>query len=60
MHGPCDRDKPGAPCMKERKCMKRFPKAFCETTTIVPDGYSNYRRRDRQLSNRWVVPYNPY
>ena len=57
-----------APCLKDGKSSKRFPKAFSAVTTTSEDGYPLYRRRndDRavivggaRLDNRWVVPYNP-
>ncbi|XP_056689190.1 uncharacterized protein [Spinacia oleracea] len=58
-----------APCMKDGKCSKHYPKKFNERTTIGDDGYANYRRRNNgrtvekngvTLDNRYVVPYNPY
>src|SRR5439155_627009 len=66
IHGPCDIHKSNAPCMKDGKCFKKYPRNFQENTT---DGYPIYRRRNNgrtvevnkiQLDNRWVVPYNPY
>ena len=56
------------------KCSKGYPKPFQETTTIDEFGRVQYRRRnngrkvkvycgDRKknfnLSNQWIVPYNP-
>ena len=53
-------------------CSKRFPKAFCEETTINENSHPKYWRRKGQLvirrrgqneliiENSWVVPYNPY
>ncbi|KAI9108260.1 hypothetical protein K1719_020743 [Acacia pycnantha] len=67
-HGPCGRSNIKAPCMKNQKCSKYFPKNFNENTTIDEDGYPTYRRRDDgrtikvkgiPLDNRYVVPYNP-
>src|SRR3954468_21566687 len=69
MHGPCGILKPNAPCMKDGKCSKKYPRNFQESTTENEDGYPIYRRRNNnqtvevnriQLDNRWVVPYNPY
>jgi hypothetical protein len=77
IHGPCgERYDPGAPCMREGKCSKRFPKPFCEETVREEGKYPIYRRRDNgkvvmkpckhrgggpvPLNNCWVVPYNPY
>jgi hypothetical protein len=62
-----------APCMKDGRCSKNFPKEFCEHTEDPGDRYPVYRRRDHgrtvdvsigqmgrvPLDNRWVVPYNP-
>ncbi|CAB4488149.1 unnamed protein product [Rhizophagus irregularis] len=69
MHGPCGILNLNAPCMKDGKCSKRYPRNFQENTIENEDGYPIYRRRnDNQtievnkikLDNRWVVPYNPY
>ncbi|XP_077201143.1 uncharacterized protein LOC143841157 [Paroedura picta] len=69
IHGPCGDKYRYAPCMKEDKCSKRFPKSFEEDTQPNQNGYPLYRRRDNgrtaavrgaTLDNRWVVPYNPY
>ena len=69
MHGPCGIYNPNAPCIKDGKCSKRYPRCFQENTTENEDGYPVYRRRNNgrtveikqiQLDNRWVVPYNPY
>ena len=58
-----------APCSRDGRCSKRFPKAFSAITTNAEDGYPVYCRGDNgrvvnvggaQLDNRWVVPYNPY
>ncbi len=69
MHGPCGTLMPNAPCMKDGRCSKRYPRNFQENTTENIDGYPIYRRKNNgrtvevkgiQLDNRWVVPYNPY
>jgi hypothetical protein len=60
--------------MEAGECTKRYPKPFCEETTVAEDGYSLYRRRNDpqtafhkmvrgtrvDVDNRWVVPYSPY
>ncbi|CAL1402097.1 unnamed protein product [Linum trigynum] len=67
IHGPCGIDNPNAPCMKDGKCSKHFPKEFCSETAF--DKFENvvYRRRDSgiqvqkgktMVDNRYVVPYN--
>jgi hypothetical protein len=80
IHGPCGDHNPRAACMEvdtrtgRAACSKRFPRAFCEETTVADNGYPLYRRRNLPhttfekkvgrnrvtIDNRWVVPYNPY
>ena len=71
MHGPCGPEHPRSPCLdNNKKCTKQFPKAFCEQTSFVEDGYPHYARPNNGrtytnskgfvFDNRWVVPYNPY
>ena len=69
IHGPYGIHKSNAPCMKDGKCSKKYPRNFQENTTENEDGYPIYRQRNNgrtvevnkiQLDNRWVVPYNPY
>jgi Helitron helicase-like domain at N-terminus len=74
IHGPCGEHNPNAPCMEAGECAKRYPKPFCEETTVAEDGYPLYRRRNDprtafhkmvrgtrvDVDNRWVVPYSPY
>jgi hypothetical protein len=74
IHGPCGELDRGAPCLDGNGCTKRYPRAFCEETSVGEDGYPLYRRRDHphtafdkvvngrtvRMDNRWVVPYNPY
>ncbi|XP_038701878.1 uncharacterized protein LOC119998611 [Tripterygium wilfordii] len=67
IHGPCGVLNPNAPCMKEKKCAKHFPKKYYSETTIDGNGFPIYRRRktgasvtkrDVCLDNQYVVPYN--
>lgn len=74
IHGPCKRINPRAPCMKDGKCTKRYPRDFLQNTQTGEDGYPLYRRRSPQdgghttkvyvkgkeivVDNRWVVPHN--
>ena len=75
IHGPCGEFNDQSPCMDaEKGCTKRYPRAFCDETSVGEDGYPLYRRRDHPhtafqrvvngrsvtIDNRWVVPYNPY
>ena len=66
VHTPCGPNNPTAPCMKDGKCSKGFPKPFRGDTSINEDSYANLRRRNtgksyevrgHQVDNRWVVPY---
>lgn len=47
LHGPCGREHPNFPCMKNGKCSKKFPKSLSEETVVAPDKYPAYRRRRR-------------
>jgi hypothetical protein len=71
LHGPCGSANPNAPCMKDGKCTKKYPRQFNEMTTSDGDGYPIYRRRDNgetfhkdridyEFTNRDVIPYNAY
>ena len=68
LHSPCGRANTGAACMTKSNgqyCDRRFPKRFCNDTTLNDDGYPMYRRRDDGRSvekhgflftNQHVVP----
>ncbi|KAI9121462.1 hypothetical protein K1719_008495 [Acacia pycnantha] len=67
IHGPCGRSSGSAPCMKDGRCSKFFPRKFNDYTILDENGYPTYRRRNDQrvvtrkgieLDNRYVVPYN--
>jgi len=68
IHDPCD-ERLDAPCVLkgEGTCYRRFPKAFNSETTIIGNGYPQYRRRGRfninrdgkTITDQWVVPFNP-
>ncbi|KAL0286570.1 UNVERIFIED_CONTAM: hypothetical protein Scaly_2789000 [Sesamum calycinum] len=72
IHGPCGHIKPNAPCMKNERCKKGYPKQFAECTMQGNDSYPIYQRRNDNRSialdnngevvveNSWVVPYNPW
>ena len=52
VHGPCGAYNPSAPCMREGRCSKKFPKPFqCQTST-GDDGYPKYRRRSTDDGGR--------
>ena len=67
IHGPCGKNNPRCPCMKNKKCSKHFPKPYQPETTVTSGGFVVYKRTQNslfvcksglQLDNRWVVPYN--
>ena len=69
MHGPCGELKPKAPCIKNRKCSKHYPRLFQEKTTVIENSYPMYKRRNNgqtyqkgrnTFTNQHVVPYNPF
>jgi len=39
LHGPCGAANANAPCMKDGKCSKQYPKPFSETTTADSNEY---------------------
>ena len=71
IHDPCNTNA-DKPCLQKvgsiGVCYRRFPKEFNSATTIIGDGYPQYRRRGRfvaqrngiQIDDSWVVPYNPH
>lgn len=69
MHGPSGVPYPDSVCMRDGKCLKKYPKRFNELTCESLNGYPLYRRCDSGthaevrgscLDNRYVIPYNPY
>ena len=72
IHGPCGHMDANAPCMAEREdgrvCIRNFPKLPQPETCISDNAFPKYRRRcvhtvsrrHHDLSDQWVVPYNPY
>ncbi|KAI9106688.1 hypothetical protein K1719_022216 [Acacia pycnantha] len=67
VHGPCGRSSRIAPCMKDGKCSKYFPKRYNAHTILDEKGYPTYCRRNDgrtvsrkgvKLDNRFVVPYD--
>ena len=56
IHGPCGKNNPDSPCMTDGKCSKRYPKAFCDKTTLDPDNtYPEYRRLAPEKGGRTLV-----
>ncbi|KAI9113901.1 hypothetical protein K1719_015152 [Acacia pycnantha] len=67
VHGPCGKLLRVAPCLKDGRCSKYFPKKYIERIVVDENGYPTYRRRNDgrmvtrkgvELDNRYVVPYN--
>jgi len=67
MHGPCGRQNPICPCMKNNKCSKFCPKSYQEEKSVDGDGFAVYRckknglyieKGGQGLDNAWVVLYN--
>ncbi|XP_074341980.1 uncharacterized protein LOC141679379 [Apium graveolens] len=67
IHGTCGLQNPKCACMKDMRCIRHFPKRYCDKTTFDDSGFPIYRRhqqdisvhvRKAELDNRWVVPYN--
>ena len=53
-HGPCGRGR-RAPCMKDGRCSKHFPKPFCDATRIGDDAYACYKRIPRSAGGNSFV-----
>ncbi|XP_023750894.1 uncharacterized protein LOC111899269 [Lactuca sativa] len=67
IHVPCGLLNERAPCMKDGKCSKHFPKPFLAATVFDTEGYTRYKHGpDAQhttscgtiIHNGYVVPYN--
>ncbi|XP_074300391.1 uncharacterized protein LOC141631649 [Silene latifolia] len=46
MHGPCGRDFPTNPCMKNGNCKNHYPRDYADMTTNGRNSYPIYRRRE--------------
>jgi hypothetical protein len=56
VHGPCGEIHTKAPCMKDGKCEKGFPRDFTKHTVVDPaSGFPVYRRRNPGDSGRTVT-----
>lgn len=67
VHGPCGNYNKHAPCMKNGRCSKNYPKNFQEETSFDENGFVLYRRRNNgrfvlknkiALDNWYIVPTN--
>jgi hypothetical protein len=70
MHGPCD-NRPNLSCRtksSDGSCFREYPKVLQSQTRVLDNSFPQYRRRglfsgligDREVSDSWVVPHNPY
>ena len=48
IHGFCSSINPGASCMKDGKCIKKYPRSFVDHTQTEEDDYSLYKRRSAE------------
>ena len=56
VHGPCGPNHPNAPCMKDWKCEKGFPKRFSGDTIVDTEAnHPVYRRRSPEQGGRTVT-----
>ena len=46
IHGPCGQYDKDAPCMKDGKCSRYFPKKFSDRTILDENGCPTYKRRN--------------
>ncbi|XP_026459022.1 uncharacterized protein LOC113359644 [Papaver somniferum] len=67
LHGPCGAVKPNRLACITKKCSKKYPKKFCDKTSVDEKGSPVYRHQQTncgvekegiKLDNRWVVPHN--
>ncbi|XP_074298792.1 uncharacterized protein LOC141629731 [Silene latifolia] len=49
MHGPCGRDFPTNPCMKNGNCKNHYPRDYADMTTNGRNSYPIYRRRQNEV-----------
>ncbi|MCO5567881.1 hypothetical protein L7F22_021577 [Adiantum nelumboides] len=54
IHGPCKEFNDLAPCMANGQCTKRYPRPFCEHTTVDTRGYPVDRWQDNGSTARAV------
>ena len=56
IHGPCGKDlNKDAPCMRNGKCSKNYPRSYRAETETAKDGYPAYRRRHPNGGGRWTT-----
>ncbi|POS82286.1 hypothetical protein EPUL_003713, partial [Erysiphe pulchra] len=56
-HGPCGSGFPNAPCMRDDKCSKGYPKRWCETTILRENSYLEYARPDNGVHINVEITY---
>lgn len=50
IHGLCGDINPDSHCMQDKKCSKRYPKAYLQENQTEIDGYPHYRRKIEEWS----------
>ena len=56
VHGPCGKENPLSPCMENGKCTKKYPKSFCDKTSLGPDNmHPEYQRLSPDKGGRSLV-----
>ncbi|XP_074373780.1 uncharacterized protein LOC141714143 [Apium graveolens] len=67
IHGPCGLQNPKSPCMNKCKCIRHFPKRYCDRTIFDESGFPIYMQKKQativckgkaDLDHQWVVPFN--
>ena len=59
LHGPCGAHNPRAPCMKNNKCTKSYPRQLVAETQTAHDGYPLYKRPERDDPNDYDLMPHP-
>jgi hypothetical protein len=67
IHGPCGPLSPSSIYMSKGVCSKSYPKEFCEDTTVMENGFTQYarpkngltvRKNRLDIDNTFVVPHS--
>ncbi|KAK1402614.1 hypothetical protein POM88_002219 [Heracleum sosnowskyi] len=56
IHGPCGREFSKAPCMKDFKCIRHFPKKYCDgNVPTLSDGLQDYLEDDIRIPSQFYI-----
>ena len=62
MHGPCGAYASDSSCMDKGVCTKGFPRSYCESTFISPQGWPHYARpndgREANVGSRNIMLFH--